>query len=447
MASMRAEALGGGQQKLSDLSRNVRAMAGLQEAIDAIARADSGELAEAELVERMAACRQAVNRLEAIYLRDLQVLDRRGLLAAEHGSTQAWLRAEAPGGPMDGRAAHAAVQLARDLADALPATAAALAAGQISAGHAQQIARLRRHASAESLLEVEPALVAAAAGSTVRELRDSVTLTISSLTPEQLAADERKAFERRELHASTSLEGVGYGSWTLDPVGHDRVVTALHAAATPMPAGADFRTPAQRRADALVSIAEFFLKFAAVEGALASEHGAAPQLSVLVPLGALTGAPGAPAAVTGLGTPISGRAARRLACDANITRIITGPRSEPIDVGRTRRSFTRAARLAIVARDRHCIWPGCTAPAAWCEAHHGVHWADGGPSDADNGFLVCGRHHDQIHHHLHAVVIEADGRRSIDLRCGSARLFGAVRDLRSRSDPHADRHSGVGLRQ
>ena len=42
-------------------------------------------------------------------------------------------------------------------------------------------------------------------------------------------------------------------------------------------------------------------------------------------------------------------------------------------------------------------FPGCTAPATWCDAHHLRHWVDGGPTDLTNGTLLCERHHTIVH--------------------------------------------------
>jgi hypothetical protein len=86
-----------------------------------------------------------------------------------------------------------------------------------------------------------------------------------------------------------------------------------------------------------------------------------------------------------------------LACDGSISRIITGPNGEILDSGRATRTFTAAQRRAIIARDRHCQHHHCDTPAAWCDIHHKVHWADGGPTSISNGILLCGRHH--RHHH------------------------------------------------
>ena len=95
--------------------------------------------------------------------------------------------------------------------------------------------------------------------------------------------------------------------------------------------------------------------------------------------------------------PIHPQTARRLACDASLSRIITGPRSEPLDVGRKTPVVPAPMRRAVVVRDRHCRFPGCDRPHAWCDAHHAVHWADGGPTALSNLVLLCRRHHRLVH--------------------------------------------------
>jgi hypothetical protein len=110
---------------------------------------------------------------------------------------------------------------------------------------------------------------------------------------------------------------------------------------------------------------------------------------------------------------ISGAAARMLGCDGSISRIITGPEGQILDSGRASRTFTAAQRRAIIARDRHCRWEHCDRPAAWCDAHHKIHWADGGPTSTDNGILICGRHHHQIHHDNTHMIINPDGTTTI----------------------------------
>ncbi len=88
---------------------------------------------------------------------------------------------------------------------------------------------------------------------------------------------------------------------------------------------------------------------------------------------------------------------RQLACDADLIPIVFGSEGEVLDVGRAVRLFTRAQRRALWHRDRGCTYPGCDVPAGWCQAHHLVHWVDGGPSDLQHAALLCPRHHTQVH--------------------------------------------------
>ena len=85
---------------------------------------------------------------------------------------------------------------------------------------------------------------------------------------------------------------------------------------------------------------------------------------------------------------------RRLACDSGITRIVFGPDGAVLDVGRAQRTVTGQMRRAVIARDEHCVYPGCDQPPSRCEVHHAVrHWADGGNTSVANSALLCWHHH------------------------------------------------------
>jgi hypothetical protein len=70
-------------------------------------------------------------------------------------------------------------------------------------------------------------------------------------------------------------------------------------------------------------------------------------------------------------------------CDAQIARVAFAPTGEILDAGRAARLFSTAQTRAIIARDRHCIWPGCDAPPFWCECHDRKHCADGRETSID----------------------------------------------------------------
>ncbi|MEJ7630033.1 MAG: DUF222 domain-containing protein [Nocardioidaceae bacterium] len=97
------------------------------------------------------------------------------------------------------------------------------------------------------------------------------------------------------------------------------------------------------------------------------------------------------------GTPMSPGQCRRLACNSWLVPVVLGADSTILDLGLARRLFDRYQRLALAVRDLGCVWPGCERPPAWCEAHHIVAWADGGPTDLANGCLLCPFHHHLVH--------------------------------------------------
>ena len=77
--------------------------------------------------------------------------------------------------------------------------------------------------------------------------------------------------------------------------------------------------------------------------------------------------------------------------------VLGGAPSQPLDVGRTTRVVQPAQRVALAVRDGGCVFPGCDRPLFWCDAHHLIHWLDGGPTDLANLALLCRAHHRAVH--------------------------------------------------
>lgn len=107
---------------------------------------------------------------------------------------------------------------------------------------------------------------------------------------------------------------------------------------------------------------------------------------------------------------IDAQTARRLACDASVMRVVMSARSEPLDVGRRTPLVPPAMRRAVVLRDRRCRFPGCDRRHTWCDAHHVVHWADGGATAAHNLVLLCRPHHRIVHESGRFLLEMEDGR-------------------------------------
>ena len=96
------------------------------------------------------------------------------------------------------------------------------------------------------------------------------------------------------------------------------------------------------------------------------------------------------------GIHVGMEAARRVACDAGLVVLRHAPDGGVLDVGRRTRTVPTALRRALEGRDRNqCQFPGCSS--RHCDAHHVVHWADGGATQLANLVLCCRFHHRAVH--------------------------------------------------
>lgn len=99
------------------------------------------------------------------------------------------------------------------------------------------------------------------------------------------------------------------------------------------------------------------------------------------------------------GQPISVERARLLACEGKvIPSVYDYATGEAIELGRAARLPNVALRRKLELEQREgCAWDGCDRPVAWCEAHHIVHWANQGETNAENLILLCRFHHGRVH--------------------------------------------------
>jgi hypothetical protein len=83
--------------------------------------------------------------------------------------------------------------------------------------------------------------------------------------------------------------------------------------------------------------------------------------------------------------------------------------SLPLDIGYSS-SIPGHIRRAVLLRDKHCAWPRCGRPAAWCDVHHIVHKDDGGETSVRNCLLLCNFHHDVcVHRWGWQITLHPDG--------------------------------------
>ena len=100
---------------------------------------------------------------------------------------------------------------------------------------------------------------------------------------------------------------------------------------------------------------------------------------------------------------------RRLACDGGMVTVVENTDGNPLSIGRKSRVIPPPMRRALVARDRHCQYPGYSHERC-VEGHHMVHWAHGGETRLDNLVLLCGHHHRKAHEMGERIERADDGR-------------------------------------
>jgi hypothetical protein len=84
--------------------------------------------------------------------------------------------------------------------------------------------------------------------------------------------------------------------------------------------------------------------------------------------------------------------------------------SLPLDVGTATATVPPHLRRAVIARDRHCAFPGCAQRPAACHVHHLIPRAKGGPTALWNLTLLCSFHHlIAIHRWGWTLALNGDG--------------------------------------
>jgi hypothetical protein len=286
--------------------------------------------------------------------------------------------------------ARGMIRLATALEE-MPATRVALQLGSLDLVRVRALVTARE-ANPALFADHESALVDTIEGLPMDQVGRALDYWCQQANLEGAESDAESRREQRRLFVFM-VGGMVHVDGRLDPVSGQIVITALGTLTDPANLDPDdHRTPAQRRADALTDLCRDHLD----HGDLPTQRTERPHVVVHLSLDTLEGRAGRPCELddTGVITPSQ---ARQIACDARVTRVITGADSQLLDIGRTTRVVPAAMRLALMVRDGGCVIAGCGAPRRWCDAHHIVHWAEGGPTSLANLVLVCARHHTLIH--------------------------------------------------
>lgn len=400
-----------------------------------------------ELVTSLVALEQ---RLHAATLDAVAAFDAVDVASlSRHRTTKRWLEHRTRLSP---GSASRMVGTSRALRDHLPATRDALASGRVTAAHVSAITRVVRTVGAEHASTAEPILLDLARRFDPAAVARATSAIFAEVDPVGAEKALQAAYEKRGLTLSVVGEH-GYLDGVFDLESTEMIRTALQPLmSTNGPA--DRRSVPQMRADAFLDVVGKHLDTA---DDVPSVGGHRPHLSVVIDAAQLppadvgaVGAPNDPASgaadrasvdtvaagqqpesgvgqdgeprgwagtitLPWTGAAIPASVARRWACHATITplvsrllgrrrgasgpppRVAVDPAWVPMAVGRTQRTATAAQLKALTVRDGGCIHPGCSRTAAYCDAHHVVHWADGGPTDVRNMVLLCRHHHRTLH--------------------------------------------------
>ncbi|MGQ0430989.1 MAG: DUF222 domain-containing protein [Microthrixaceae bacterium] len=378
------------------------AVALLDTASSAVGRVDPDGMTASELTDALLQMQRLRGQLEAAEARVLARWDAdRVWQASGAKSGAAWLTREQR---LPIQTTRQRIRHARALRT-LPAVEGAWASGEIDRTHLITLLGVRTPRTKAQFETDHKALLDSARTRGFVDFKRHCDLWEAFVDPdgaEQGADDDRAA---REVHLSQSFGGMWFGRMTLDPISGDIVHGTLSMIERQLfeadwaEAKARFgrdplivdlqRTPAQRRADALVEMAT------RARTAPADGKRPRPLFTVLVDYETFAG----PLLELFNRTTITPGTAARWLDQADIERIVFDGPSRVIDVGATRRFFRGALRRAIEVRDRTCFHPYCDDVPERPEIDH-IHEAHrGGPTTQNNGRLGCGFHNKWRNHH------------------------------------------------
>ncbi len=328
-----------------------------------------------------------LDRCLASIVRDLSVFDQQAGWGIDgYKSLNSWLCHETRRSNSD---AHRMLQLMRQLRH-LPATEEAFANGMLAASQASVIVANVTDKTIDLFANAEPELVPLLAEISVdqtgRIMKEWAARANAAVDADNGADPEP---ETDHLHFSPLMDGRSKLDGQLSGDNSKVVEEGLNACLPDLVEGEPVLPYSQRQAAALVEMARRALQN------VPSPARRSTEMTVLIDFQDYVNGGIAKYAD---GTTLAPDRVKRLLCDAQLTFIVQGEHREPLWMSRTVRSATPAQWRALVFRDRHCSFPGCTMKPIWCEAHHVLEYdRDHGPTDIDNMALLCGGHHKIVH--------------------------------------------------
>ncbi len=338
-----------------------------------------------ELEEELVAHAQRINAAEYAFLELVREFDiRQGWKPYQFNNCAEWLNMKC--GIVVGTAREK-VRVASALFD-LPRISRAFASGELSYSKVRSLSRVATPQNEAQLLEYAQQATAEQVQRRCQQMRNA-----------DRAASTRDVNEiHRGRFLCRSLDGSGRmtisvelteeaGALVMAALERAMAMAETDASRDASNADDEASFPA-RQADALVDVARAYLAGESGKSASPADHY---QVVVHVDEAALRAEP-----VEGARSDLPIESVRRLCCDAGVVIVTEDAQGNPLDLGRKHRVVQPALRRALIARDRHCCYPSC-AHTRWLEAHHVMHWIDGGKTNLDNTLLLCSAHHRRLH--------------------------------------------------
>ena len=316
------------------------------------------------------------------------------------------------------------------LAAAHPVVAEALLGGAIGLDAAAVVVRCLDQAARaanpepQHLLAAETALVESAGRCTADEVGVQARAWREALDPDGAEPRDERIYRKRAFRLGREKDGLTPFSGVLTPVDAALLSSAFTEAdkrsTTPRflsdadrAAGivmatdesgqstvtlVDRRTREQRQYDVVTGLLGAGLRHTGSEPDGMKSNA---RVTAVITLDDLRGGTGV-GWLDGVAEPVSQATVEQLVCASGYAPILLGDSGEVLALGRSRRTFSPAQVKALAVRDGGCV--NCGAPPGWCDAHHVREWkAHDGPTDIDNGVLLCRGCHTLIHQNAYAL--------------------------------------------
>ena len=362
----------------------------LKEAIDRLA--DAGPLVPAD-AESVVDLFCQFDRLESVVTEAAASFDASGEWALDGAPSAAtWLACRRR---LRKAQARRIVKRGRELRH-LPRFAQAWSKGEVNSAHIDTVAAARTPVTEDTFERDEQVLCEHATTLSYDAFAKSVDYWKQLADPDGAEEDEEARRARRAVYLEKSFDGMWLGHMTLDPLSGAAVSEELCRLEQELfeadwakasddlgrePTVSDLaRTPAQRRSDALVEMATRS-RTAPAEG-----KRPVPLVSVLIDYPTLAGR----VCELANGTVLAPGALLPWLDEAYLERVVFRPGNR-VEVSETARFFTGATRRAIELRDRQCTHPYCDGSRP-CQVDHIIPYAEGGPTNQENGRLLCSFH-------------------------------------------------------